>query len=384
MYEKLGGMLMPEKRLPIVIDNYVKSECWTQLLLSVIQTSPHAPMWIAAHIGIIGSENMHFWYGNLSKVFSFRNALDILHFEEVLPRSVPPERIVDFLREEINRDNYIVVELKRPSGNEKGYWIHEQLIFGYSDTDRVFYGSALDNKTGSFVEIRISYETLLSYYFDSYTYFQAPENKSEYIYWSRSNFLISRMRLREDYVPHGWVYDMLQNIVIEADGKAYTAVQYDGDRNVIGENKMYTGAACILAAEQHMEKFLHDRHFIEKDTDIEYNDLFGQLAYHLAKGFYKLYEHRKMILDSLRCLYTLAEIPAYNAEGNVAEYAQCCKDMDIFYKKALKFHKLRDWSILEELKQNFSGQYKKEHRILNQLVLEIKDIWHSSQLQELI
>ena len=129
---------MAEKKMPIVIDNYIKSECWTQLLLSIIQTSEHAPAWIASHIGIFGLDDMSCWYGNLSKIFSYRNTLDILNFEEVNIWDVTPDSVIEFLHEEIDKENYIVLELKHKANNKKGYWIHEQLIFGYDDNKKVF------------------------------------------------------------------------------------------------------------------------------------------------------------------------------------------------------------------------------------------------------
>lgn len=367
---------MAEKKLPIVIDNYVKSECWTQLLLSIIQTSEHAPAWIASHIGIIGLDDMSCWYGNLSKIFSYRDTLDILNFEEVNIWNVTPDSVIDFLHEEIDKENYIVLELKRKSNNKKGYWIHEQLIFGYDDDKKVFYGSILNNKTGSFIEISITYDELVATYSDSYEHFKNPCNKDDFIFWSRSNFLVSRISLRSDYVPHGCEYDLMQSIVIEADGKEYTSIQYDSDKNIISDRKMYTGVACLLAAEQYMDKLWNERHFVDKDTDIEYNDLFGRLSFKLAKDFYKLYEHRIIILNSLRWFYTATEVKDYSSSLNMAEYEQCCKDMEKFYNIALKFNRSRDWKVLEKLINVFKQHHKREFEVLNKLVEEIKDIWY--------
>lgn len=367
---------MAEKKLPIVINNYVKSECWTQLLLSIIQTSEHAPAWIASHIGIIGLDDMSCWYGNLSKIFSYRDTLDILNFEEVNIWNIPPDNIVDFLHDEINKENYIVLELKHIVNEAKEYQIHEQLIFGYDDDKQVFYGSVLNSKTGSFIEISITYDDLISIYSDSYEHFKDPCNKDDFIFWSRSNFLISRINLRKDYLPHGCEYDLLQNIIIEADGKEHTSIQYDSEKNVVLERKMYNGVACLLAAEQYLDRLWNERHFVDKDTDVEYNDLFGRLSFKLAKDFYKLYEHRRLILDSLRWFYSTTGVIEPSDSSNIVKYEQCCKEMEKYYNIALKFNRSRDWELLSHLKESFSVQYKKEHEVLNSLVSEIKDIWY--------
>ena len=369
---------MAEKKLPIVIDNYIRSECWTQILFSIIQTSENAPAWIASHIGIIGAEDMGCWYGNLSKIFSYRNALDILNVEEVNIWNVKPEKIVDFLLGEIDDDNYIVVELKRRADNDKGYQIHEQLIFGYDDEMQLFYGSIL-GENGIFKEITISFDEMYLLYQESYHHFQDPANKEEFIYWSRSNFLITRMCLRNDYRPQGCTYDFLQNMVIEADGKEHITLQYDGNKNIMLEKRMYSGVACLLAAEKRMDALLHDRHFIDKDTDIEYNDLFGQLAFKLAKDFYKLYEHRKIILQSLYWFYEITGVQSHQNSPHVKAYEKCCKEMDKYYSLALKFRHSRDWNVLVHLRDAFSHQYKKEHAALDALVGECKDIWYTSK-----
>lgn len=372
---------MAKKILPIVIDNYVKSECWTQLLLSIIQTSEHAPAWIASHIGIIGLDDMSCWYGNLSKVFSYRDALDILNFEEVNIWDVKPGNVIEFLHREINNGNYIILELKRSYNDYKDYHIHEQLVFGYDDQNRVFYGSILNGQTGSFDEITITYDELALVYSDSYKHFKDPCNKDDFIFWSRSNFLISRVNLRKDYVPHGCEYDFLQNLVIEADGKEYRSVQRDNDKNVISDRKMYTGVACLLAAEQYMDRLLNERHFVDKDTDIEYNDLFGRLSFKLAKDFYKLYEHRMIVLNSLYWFYTVTGLQDYSGSLNVTEYEQCCKDMEKFHNIALKFNRSRDWDVLYRLMKEFTNQYQKEHEVLNSLLREIKDIWYANKIR---
>ena len=370
---------MAQKKLPIVIDNYVKSECWTQILLSIIQTSKAAPAWIAAHIGIIGTEEMDYNYGNLSKIFSYRNALDILNFEEVSIWNIKPENIVEYLKSEIDADNYMIVELKHESDDKQKYWIHEQLIFGHDDEQQALFGSVLDNKKGKFVEISISYNEMKDLYSNSYEHFKDPQNINDFIYWSRSNFLISRVRLKKDYVPQGCEYDLLQNIVIEADGKEFTSVQYDSNRNILSHKTTYSGIACLIAAEKRIEKLLQDRYFIEKDTDIEYNDLFGQLAKKLAKDLYKLYEHRKMILDSLYWFYSVTKV--INPEDSlcIKKYAICCENVAVYYNVAQKFVYTRDWHVLEHLKNIFSAQYKNEHKALNELVLEMKNVWYRSR-----
>lgn len=374
---------MAKKKLPIVIDNYVKSECWTQLLLSIIQTSEHAPAWIASHIGIIGLDDMSCWYGNLSKVFSYRDALDILNFEEVNIWSVSPYELIDFLHKEIDNGNYIILELKYNSTTGEDYWIHEQLIFGYDDDKRIFYGSVLSEQTGSFVEITITYDELIIIYSDSYEHFKNPCNKNDLIFWSRSNFLISRASLRKDYVPHGCEYDLIQNLVIEKDGKECSFVQYDGEMNILLEKRMFTGISCLIAAERYLRKLWDDRYFVDKDTDAEYNDLFGRLTFNLSKNFYKLYEHRNIILNSVKWFYEKTENGNTASLSCVAEYEKCCKEMERFSKMALKLCLSRDWNILSKLILSFSGYYKKEYAVVERMVYEMKDGWHDFKLSTL-
>ena len=184
---------------------------------------------------------MDYNYGNLSKIFSYRNALDILNFEEVSIWNIKPENIVEYLKSEIDADNYMIVELKHESDDKQKYWIHEQLIFGYDDEQQALFGSVLDNKKGKFVEISISYNEMNDLYSNSYEHFKDPQNINDFIYWSRSNFLISRVRLKKDYIPQGCEYDLLQNIVIEADGKEFTSVQYDSNRNTLFDKATYSG-----------------------------------------------------------------------------------------------------------------------------------------------
>lgn len=305
---------MKKKKLPIVIDNYVKTECWTQLLLSIIQTGEYASAWIAAHIGIFGIEDLSCWYGNTTKTFSYRNALDILNFNEVDFLSIHPKDIITFLHNEIDNgnyvvlDNYVVLELIEEYETQNFTYIHEFLIFGYDDEKKLFYTSVFKKAINRFVEETITYDKMQGLYSNSFRHFGDPANAESFIYWSRNNYLISRVSLRDDYIPDGCEYDFLQNLIIEMNGAECTSVQYDNNRNVLLQERQYIGISCLIAAEKRLSVLLNDRHFIEKDTDIVYNDLLGRLANKLAADFYKLYEHRLIIMKSLYWFYSSTSV----------------------------------------------------------------------------
>ena len=373
---------MAKKILPIVTkDNHVKSECWTNLILSIIQTSEHYQAWLASHIGIFGTDDNSCWYGNLSKIFSYRDSFDILNFEEVNIWSVPPENIISFLHNELDQENYVILEFKHiVNQNDNAYWIHEQLIFGYDDERKVFFGSSTNSDTGAHIDLQFTYDELKTIYSCSYEHFKSPSNKEDFIFWSRSNFLITRINLRKDYTPQGSEYSFIQNLIIEKDGKEYTSIQYDDNFNIIMQQKMYSGVACLIGAKKYIDRLWNEKHFIDQDTDIQYNDLFGRVSLKLAKDFYKLYEHRIIILHLLKWFYTKTNIVDFGSSIAVKEYELCCHDMNVYYQTALKFSVSRDWNVLKHLIEIFSTHYSTEYNTLGKLVIEMKEIWHKFKL----
>ena len=62
-------MVYTEKKLPIVFDAAIISECWTFAKLAIIQTTEHAESWLASHLSLY---------------------VDILNLNDLNVQSLPP------------------------------------------------------------------------------------------------------------------------------------------------------------------------------------------------------------------------------------------------------------------------------------------------------
>lgn len=71
------------KKLPIKIDSYVMSECWTYYKFAIIQTHPNYLEWLAGHMGLFFAVNCNCFFGDKCYRFPMEYFNDILQFEEI-------------------------------------------------------------------------------------------------------------------------------------------------------------------------------------------------------------------------------------------------------------------------------------------------------------
>lgn len=372
-----GRMEIKMKKLPIKIDSLVKTECWTQYLLSIVQTSELSDAWVASHFQLCGIDDGGAWYGTSSKILSYKDALDIINYEDVCIWTITPERIIPWIIEEINRDNYILVELMFKNGSS--HRIHEMLLYGYDINEGCFFTPIINNNTQEIEETKIPFDQVLLMYKNLYLHFTNDANKDELISSLRCNYLISRISLRKDYKADGALYDFWRLLDSYLNGEIYDASQINSNFEIIKNKKIYCGISTMLSVIEEMDKIISERKFIEHDTDVIYNDLFGRVSDKLSRDIYKIYEHKKILLSSIIWFYSNMNTVTQESKELVEKFRKCCNSMKSYYKIAMKFQKKRDWDILIDLLPKFKLQYSTEYELLNQISNDVKECLYTQK-----
>lgn len=371
-----------KKVLPYVVDAKVKTECWTQVLLSIIQTSEYASAWIASHFQMFTGKDLSPYYGNVYKQFDYRDATDILDFNEVDIFSIAPKSIVPWIINEINNNNYILIQLKYNAGNT--YRLHETLLYGFDTDNQTFFTTVINNNTQKIEASEISFNELILKYSDIYEHLKNKETKDEFTFIYNRNYPITKIVLRRDYSPCGCEYNFIRRMIEEFYGKCYKIQEIGPGEIATEENNSFSGICCLLAARNKINNIINDRIYIEQDTDIIYNDLFDEIAEILSKDLYKIYEFRCINFESLKWFFeSVKNYENTSYMSLVEEYSSCCTSMRSIYQLAMKFRKKRNWNILESLLKKIETQYAYEYSVLEKMLPVMSDLWYKSKTKRI-
>lgn len=157
-----------KKILPIKIDNYFITECWSYFRFAIIDAYPELTSWKFQNYNNIFSDNKgDIFYGRKDEIYDqFRCYNEVLLSKGYSNNSILEDDIINFLKEQINNDSYVLLECNYSRlFNEEDFTIHEILLYGYDDEKKVFYSPIIQNNQIWKVEA-IEYEKIYKSYRD--------------------------------------------------------------------------------------------------------------------------------------------------------------------------------------------------------------------------
>ena len=131
---------MIEKILPIEIKPMVTSECWTYYKFAILQTVNNFDYWLSTHMSIYMDNNGRVLFGENGSFYPLSYYNDILKIGEEKYGSISQNDIVDFLISEIDKGNYIILDVnynKIANRSREVFRFHETLVYGYNKKDKV-------------------------------------------------------------------------------------------------------------------------------------------------------------------------------------------------------------------------------------------------------
>ncbi len=218
-------------KLPIVLKPHITSECWTCYKFAVMQTSKFYTDWLMSHMELVTFSTGHSTFGYNERVYNLSYFNEILNIEDGNLLEIYPEIIIDFIKKQIMDKKYVIIDLEintlfKVKNNDAN--IHETLIYGYNDEEKVFYSLSITH-LGTF-ESKLSFESVKESY--SYVYDYYKKNKNHF--FDRRNYFagISLISLKDFYYNSNKEYDFFKKLHRTLDKSAYKKIIFGSDYTV--------------------------------------------------------------------------------------------------------------------------------------------------------
>lgn len=343
------------KKLPIKLDSYVMTECWTFYKLAIIQTHPNYLEWIAGHMGLVMSDDYNTMYGNASGRLGMEYYNDILQFEEINILNFSKKRIVDVIKNEIDNGNYVIFDCNYNGlyGNVEAntHDIHETLIYGYEDEKHIAYTARVVN--GKFVEAEFPYDDIEKGYSMTLKWFL---EKPKEIYYRRSWFYpVTRIKLKDNLYCIDPLFNLIQKLDNEYAGCKCEKTYLNDAGNA--ETRTYYYGASIIEA-------IYDLCNYATENGTEF---FDERCGRVAGAYVKLYEHSNMILDSVKWAYLKMNVNDATAEQVYKAYSDV---VELFQKLYLLCYKYR----IKPMEHNFREITEKTAKCMDENRKAIKQL----------
>lgn len=345
------------KKLPVKIDAYVVTECWTYYKLAILQAYENGRRWLASHMEIF-MRDLASNFGVNEELFLPDYFGNILTYEEINMWQTEPDSIVEVIIDAIDQGHYIIMDLS----------IHETLFYGYDKEKQVFYVPWL-NTSGRFVETTLSFDETVDFYTRSR---ELGKEKNEMRVDRRFyNFNITRVKVREDYIKDCDVFNCFEKLKREANGSKALVVQYDDEGDPVSQRDFYRGLSCLLG----IKEGLH----ISNDELVAF---FKECPGRLTKTLRMLYEHRMIILDSMDWIIEELAITDQDILKLRNEYSDLSKEMQRFYVLCLKEEYTERYEKIQDIGTQLQSQYVSEKRVLLHFIEEAKKAFYETESYE--
>ena len=141
-----------DKKLPIVLDAAIISECWTFAKLAVIQTSKYAEAWLASHLNLHRT-GWYSYFGDCQSAYDPIYYEDILTIREIDLFSMDGNQLVEAIKRNIDKKRYALLYT---DWNISGAFTALRKINEEVNGRQIYGVSAEDNWAPVFGEIKYS------------------------------------------------------------------------------------------------------------------------------------------------------------------------------------------------------------------------------------
>ena len=327
------------KKLPLKVDSYVMSECWTFYKLAIIQTHPDYHEWLAGHMSVVMLDDYNTLFGDQYGTFPTEYFNDILCYEEIDVSSFDPDSVIDVFKKEIDNGGYIIFDC-----NFNGFYgpfeegshdIHETLLYGYNDEDKTMFTTEIIQ--GKFCEAQMPYSDIIKGYKQTLEYFS---EKPKEIYYRRNWFYpVTRITLKDKLYCVDPVYKLIRKLNSEYEGGKCTRT-YMNDSGAKETHEYYHGMGIV-------EQILD----ICKTALKEDIGLYNKQSGRISGAYIKLHEHGIMIMDSVKWAYDKMNINSKESKELYDRYAETVDLLQMLYLLCFKYRFNNKASLLESIAQ---------------------------------
>lgn len=336
--------------LPIEIEDIdCITDCWVFNRLIIIKTSPYYEDWIASHYNLFATSEYNFHFGDLS--LSEPNYHDdILERKQLNVLKIDQNNVVLELSKKISEGYYINIFVK--SNTEIDHF-HEVVIYGFDNFKNDFL--VVEHQNRGFKKSHISYDFLIDTWPDIKKYFISNSFRGMEL---SMNFQYPATLFK---IKHGY---NIENCAVEAYKKLRKELQ--GTKlNIFCSQEFlnykeyriqYQGIECLSAIFAMINDALNGKEFVSwfrgKTSAIK-----------------KLYEHRKMILLSMRYVYKKWQVCMSDESLiYIEKYQENLKIVEKWLSLSLRYELTNNKHDLEIVLNDLPTVYRNEKNILNNFV----------------
>lgn len=342
-------MLEDIVELPINMDNVeCVTECWTYNRMIILKTSPYYEDWIASHYNLYAAKNnknnYRFLFGE-THIYTPDYYDDILIRRQIKYFEQTVDGFVDMLKSEIQNGYYINIMLKPFPEKE---WTHEIVLYGYNDNEKVFKAVGLEKRI--FKKKDYSYTFFENILPLMKEHFQDKQGKGMELSLE-FQYPISAFRLREDFCSDGCVFGAFRKIKAELYGEILVKESLKAEGTYEQTATIYRGISCLDALSSYINEILEGKAFDGA----------------LVSSIKKLYEHRKMIMVSMKYIQKKWEssIDLNILVDCITTYEQCYLVVEKWVNMALKYELTEKKELLKKILDQIPEVIGKEYRSLN-------------------
>ncbi len=340
--------------LDINIEDSFVSECWTFYKSCIIGSYSDGRKWMSTHMEVYLDGGCGSFWGN-GVYYPLDYYDDILKIAPADINKITPQKLVSYLKHKIDSNTYIVIDCDYSiifNDKESGAQLHEILIFGYDDEDKVFFCPALGRNVikipfawmeASYDEIRNIYLNDPKHRYNRRTeyFFPITEIKKRKLSMSKDEFLFScSRRIREE---------------LKAEKSTIERIDPEQPR---GDPRYVFRGLSILS---NLNEFLF--------THIKNGDSVNTLPIDLTLTLLKIYEHR---INLSSCLKYISEMLDSNGKLKdlYAKYMSEIQSIQSAYLISYKSTLDNSPDKLPKIKDAISKNMFTERRLLSDFLAE--------------
>lgn len=339
------------KKLPIVLDTAIISECWTFAKLAVIQTSKYAEAWLASHLTLHRTSWLTY-FGDCHSYHDLAYYEDILTIREMDIFSLDGDRLVEALKQNVDRESYSLIYTDWNISGEGEPRFHEILIYGYNDEKQVFYAPILSGRR--FKEAEFPYAHIQKS-LPLFLEHVKSGNKSRLWTSLKYQLLFFTISLKKEYSPDFCAYAAFKKIMEEANGRQICGVSLEDNWAPVFEERKYSGIACLHSMRLALN-YLFQRGSLPDRCE------------KLTLSFKKIHEHRALLLLSMKYIVKTWAIDAPEILELIDTYQHCCDRTEGWYLTALKYETVQNPALPKQIADDLPIAYKEERETLQSFV----------------
>lgn len=338
--------------LPIVVDSTIKSECWTYYKTCILETNRFGQNWLATHMNVFLDENYNVLFGDGLSIYPLQYFESALKVQSADISRIKPNMIVDYIKSSLLQNYYVVMDCnitKISFFSDSDFHIHQILIHGYDDSEKVFLSPLLNNATGKPEVCKISYDRLQVSYADIREYYI---NNPDIEFWTAYSWFhsITRLKVRNlSFSNSSLIYSALKklNNEFEVEYRAYT--RYNANKEVSVVINHYIGIGCLLGLESILGRTVNGEYDLKSSTT------------DLTLSLLRLYEHRLNLIQTLKLLDSLTRGCISKSGDFIDQYIELSEKMKKCYSISKKWYITGKKNLLSDMAAIIA--YNREHEV---------------------